>query len=205
MEHSHSIPKDKIIALLELVLNNCVFSFQHKFYKQLQGVALGSPVSSDTANIYMEFFEELAPGHQCPIPTPWWKRYVDYVICTTKNLVDIVFNHINNMDDRIKFTMECPDNKGNIPFLDTKCTPNPNHTIHTTLYRKPTYTDKCLDWNSNHPISAKRSVIQALTPRAMIVCSTHQLLANEMDYLNKVLCRNSYPDWFLKSLTSGLI
>ena len=31
LEHSHNIPKDKIIALLELVLNNCVFSFQHKF------------------------------------------------------------------------------------------------------------------------------------------------------------------------------
>ena len=28
LEHSHSIPKDKIIAVLELVLNNCVFSFQ---------------------------------------------------------------------------------------------------------------------------------------------------------------------------------
>ena len=31
LEHSHSIPKDKIVALLELVLNNHVFSFQHKF------------------------------------------------------------------------------------------------------------------------------------------------------------------------------
>ena len=31
-----------------------------------------------------------------------------------------------------------------------------------------------------------------------MVLSTPELLAKEMDYLNKVLCRNSYPDWFLK-------
>ena len=66
LEHSHSICKDKIIALLELVVNNCVFKFQHKFYKQLQGAAMGSPVSPVIANIYMEYFEDLALGPQCP-------------------------------------------------------------------------------------------------------------------------------------------
>ena len=50
LQHTH-IPRDKIIALLELVLNNCVFSFQHKLYKQLQGAVMGSPVSPVTANI----------------------------------------------------------------------------------------------------------------------------------------------------------
>ena len=41
--------------------------------------------------------------------------------------------------------------------------------------------------NSNHPISAKRSVIQALTHRAKMVCCIPELKAKEMDYLNKVL------------------
>ena len=84
LEHSHSIPGEKIISLLELVLNNCVFSFQHKFYKQLQGATMGSPVSLVIANIYMEYFEELALGPQCSIPTPQWIRYVDDVICISK-------------------------------------------------------------------------------------------------------------------------
>ena len=124
---------------------------------------------------------------------------MDDVICITKkDQVDILFNYINNMDDHIKFTMECPDNEGSIPFLDRKCTPNPNHTIHTTVYRKPTHADRYLDCNFNHPISVQRSVIQALTHRAMRICTTPELLAKEMDYLNKVLHRNSYSDWFLK-------
>ena len=128
---------------------------------------------------------------------------MDDVICIIKkDQVDILFNHINNMDDHMKFTVEFPDNEGHSPFLDTKCTPNPNHTIHTTVYRKLTHTDRYLDLNSNHPISAKRSVIQALTHRAKI---GPELLAKEMDCLNKVLSRNSFPDWLLKNQTTGLI
>ena len=109
------------------------------------------------------------------------------------------------MDDHIKLTMECPDNAGSIPFLDTKCTPNHNHRIHTTEYRKPTPTDRYMDGNSNHPLSAKRSVIQTLTHTAKMACSTPVILAKAMDYQYKVLCRNSYPDWFLKNITTGHI
>ena len=94
--------------------------------------------------------------------------------------------------------------KGCIPFLDTKCTLNSNHAIHTTVCRKPTHTDRYLDLNSNHPISAKMSVIQPLTHRAKVVWSTPELLAKEMDHLNQVLHRNNYPEWFLKKTITGL-
>ena len=40
------------------------------------------------------------------------------------------------------------------PFLDTLTKPTPN-SIESTVYRKPTQTDRYLDYNSNHPISAK--------------------------------------------------
>ena len=67
---------------------------------------MGSPVSSVIANIYIEYFEEQALERQYPIPIPWWKRYVDDVICIIKkDQVDILFNLINNTDDNIKFTM----------------------------------------------------------------------------------------------------
>ena len=146
---------------------------------------MGSPL---IANIYMEYIEELALGLQCPIPTPWWKRYVDDLIyITEKDQVCMLFNHINQMDAHIKFTMECLDSKESISFCDTKCTPNSNHMICTTVYRKPTHTERYFYWNSNYPISAKRSVIQALIHRAKMVCSTPELSAKEMDYLNKVL------------------
>ena len=38
------IPTDKFIKLLEFAITNCIFCFHKKFYKQLQGAAMGSPV-----------------------------------------------------------------------------------------------------------------------------------------------------------------
>ena len=86
LEHTCFIPKDKLISLLELVLNNRFFSFQEKVYWHLQGAAVGSPVSAVITNINMEHFEEMVLGPQCPIPTPWWKRYVDDVIIIVKKI-----------------------------------------------------------------------------------------------------------------------
>ena len=148
----------------------------------------------------MEYFEELALGPLCPIATPRWKRDIDDVICIIKiDQLDILFNHIGQMDAHIKFTLESLDSKGSIPFLDLKCSSNSNNTIYTTVYRKPAHRDRYLDWNANHPTSAKRSVTQTLTHRATMVCSISEFLAKEMDYLHRLLHRNNYPDWFLKN------
>ena len=43
-----------IILLLEFCLNNTYFSFQGQFYEQVEGAAMGSPVSPIVANLYME-------------------------------------------------------------------------------------------------------------------------------------------------------
>ena len=36
------------------------FSFQNKFYEQIEGVAMGSPVNPIVANLYMKHFEREA-------------------------------------------------------------------------------------------------------------------------------------------------
>ena len=72
------IPTEKLIKLLEFTLTNCIFCFNTKFYKQLQGVAMGSPVSPVIANIYMGYFESLAIPSS-PTLIKWWFRYVDDV------------------------------------------------------------------------------------------------------------------------------
>ena len=73
-ENMVGLQKNEVMSLLKLVLENCVFSFQGNFYKQLQGAAMGSPCSPVVANIYMEYFEELALGPELPIPIKEWKR-----------------------------------------------------------------------------------------------------------------------------------
>ena len=48
---------ENIMELLGFCLNNIYFSFQNKFYEQVEGVAMGLPVSPIVANLYMEYFE----------------------------------------------------------------------------------------------------------------------------------------------------
>ena len=46
-----------IVLLLVFYLKN-TFSFQGQFYEQVEGMAMGSPVSPIIGNLYMEYFEQ---------------------------------------------------------------------------------------------------------------------------------------------------
>ena len=190
------ITTEKIIKLLEFTLTNCIFCINTKFYKQLQGAAISSPVSPVIANIYMEYFESLAIPSS-PMLIKWWFRYVDDVYSATrKDQVNQLQEHLNSIDPHIKFTIELPGTDG-LPFLDTLTQPTPN-SIESTVHRKPTHTERYIDYDSNHLISAKLSVIHTLTHRAKQVCSTCEFLAKEMDHLHKVLQDNHYPTHFFQ-------
>ena len=155
---------------------------------------MSSPVSPVIANIYMEYFDSLAIPSS-PTLIKWWFRYVDEVhSATRKDPINKLQEHLNPIDPHIKFTIELPGTDG-LSFLDTLTKPTPNF-IESTVYRKPTHTDRYLDYNSNHPISAKLSAIHTLIHRAKQVCSTPEFLEKEMDHLHKVLQDNYYPAQF---------
>ena len=50
----------EITDLLEVCLASNYFSFRGKYYRLADGVAMGSPVSSVVANLFMEDLEEVA-------------------------------------------------------------------------------------------------------------------------------------------------
>ena len=190
-EVADHLDREDIMLLLKVVLNNGVFSFQGKFYKQLHGAAMGSPCLPVVVNICMEYFEKRALDPELPVSFTMntWLRYVDDVLTTVKKgTCDSLLNHLNSIDLNIKFTIEPPTEQGAISFLDTFPRPSGNNNkIVTSVYRKPTHMDRYLDFNSNHPKSAKHAVVRALTDRDKNVCSSPELLAEEMDHLGKVL------------------
>ena len=108
-----------IILLLEFCLKNTYFSFQGLFYEQVEGVAMGSPVSPIVANLYMEYLEQKALS-TAPHPPRFWGRYVDdtFVIHKEANKQGFL-QHINSVDPAIRFTVEDNKEDGSIPFLDT--------------------------------------------------------------------------------------
>ena len=47
-------PQDKFLDLLHLFVTNTWYTFNSQFYQQTDGVAIGDPASSTTAEIYMQ-------------------------------------------------------------------------------------------------------------------------------------------------------
>ena len=61
-----------IIKLLWFCLYNTYFSFQNKFYDQVEGVAMGSLASPIVGNLYMEYFERKALQSASHPPRCWF-------------------------------------------------------------------------------------------------------------------------------------
>ena len=159
---------------------------------------MGSPISPLTVNLFME---ELKVKALSSVPHPLlWLRYVDdtFVIQEEKQSQQLL-QHINSQDPHIQFTIEEPNKEGALLFLDTLVSPDPNNTLVTTVYRKPTHTDQYLHWDSNHFTTAKKC-FQYFSIRAKVVYTSQQALHKEMEHSRKALEACNFPSQALNTL-----
>ena len=200
-----SMSIQNIVTVLEFYLKNTYFLFQGKYYEQVHGAAMGSPISFLIVNLFMEKFEVEALS-TFPHTPKLWLRFVDdtFVITKTEHSQQLL-QHITGQDPHIQFTVEEPSQQGTLPFLDTLVTIAPNHNFHTPVYRKPTHTDEYLHWDNNHFITAKQSVYNTLAHRAKIVSSNQEALYKEFDLIKKALQACQFPPWTLKHLQKNLL
>ena len=139
----------------------------------------------------MEEIEETAIA-TAPHPPKWWFRYVDdSYTCLKKDQVDEFHQHLNSINPSIQFTLELEDSKGQgLPYLDT-ITTRRGTQLEVNVYRKPTHTDRYLDFSSHHSMCHKRSVVSTLLRRAQNIPSTQK---GKRDETKRV---NNYPSSFI--------
>ena len=85
-------------------------------------------------------------------------------------------------------------------FLDTLVIPQPDGSLSTTGYRKPTHHDIYMQWDCHHTIASKNSVLNTLHHNTRAVCSNSQLLENKEEHLQGVLIENKYHAWSLNRM-----
>ena len=81
-----------IIHLLEFCLKNTYFSFQDQFYEQVEGAAMGSPVSPIVANLYMEYLEQKGLSTAPTPPSSGTGMWMTPLLSTRKPINKASFN-----------------------------------------------------------------------------------------------------------------
>lgn len=194
-----------IMELLTICIKTTYFQLNDKFFQQNFGMAMGSPLSPIISNIFMEYFEENFVYKHKYNPLIWW-RYVDDVFTIwpfSKDNLDEFLNFINKQEETIKFTVEL-ENNNEIAFLDTLIKKSTNG-YKTMVYRKPTHTNKYLNFYSNHDLNVKKGVIKSLYDRAKIICSNNNDFDKEILFIKSVLTENNYPINFVNKNLNKII
>ena len=125
---------------------------------------MGSCISPVVPNIFMEHIERQAQT-TFREPPRIWLRYVDNVFCVIKSSeIDDFHHHVNSISPNIKFTLELEDNSS-LAFLDVRVNRTATCKLWTTIYHKPTHTDRYLQFNSHHPLHHKLAVAKTLYHR----------------------------------------
>ncbi|BHF73512.1 hypothetical protein SprV_0401659300 [Sparganum proliferum] len=183
----------QILYLLKLCLRT-YFTFDETIYEQVKGTPMGSPISGFIAEAVLQRLESLVFQHHKP---KFWARYVDDTFVVIERDQVLTFQeHLNAVFPDIQFTMEEEENN-QLAFLDVLVCRKDCGGLKTKVFRKATNTMQVLNFNSNHPISHKRSCVRTLYRRVETHCSELEDKIAELQYLRRAFKANGYPRNFV--------
>ena len=151
-DNTPKIPKDVFRNLLTVATKESFFMFNNKFYKQIDGVAMGSPLGPALANIFMCNFEKKWLK-DCPysLKPVFYRRYVDDIFPLFSSLhqaekfkMYLFYKHPN-----INFSLE-KENEGRLSFLDVNIFREKGKFV-TNVYRKKTFSSAITNFGSFIP------------------------------------------------------
>ena len=118
-----------------------------------------------------------------------WLRKLDDTFVITNFDKIVILDELNKFNCKVQFTYESAiDNT--LPFLDCLIEIDNEGRLQTKIYRKKTHTGQYMHYTSNQPEHVKEGTIKTLARRGKIVCSTEELLTDELNYI-----KNNVVKW----------
>ena len=148
---------ETLLRLAELVLTLNCFSFADHYYKQINGVAMGTKMGPSYANLFVGYIEHQF-FYQYNGPKPELYRYIDDCIGATSSTREDLNQFItaaNSFHPALKYTWEISDTS--LAFLDIKVSIEGNG-LCTSVHYKPTDSHSYLLYSSSHPSHGKNSI-----------------------------------------------
>ena len=190
------IKEDLLKKLLLKSTKDVEFSFNNCMYRQIDGVAMGSPLGPVLANIFLGYCESLIPDEMWP---DMYCRFVDdtFSLFDGCESAEEFLNCLNRLHLSLRFTMEGEKNN-RLPFMDVLVIRGESG-LSTTVYRKPTFTGLYTRWDSYCSTGQKIALVRSLAHRARKLCSAEHL-QGEIEMLTGILQRNGYPSPIVERL-----
>ena len=197
-EHT-TLTYQEFTECINLTLNNNYLQFKDNFFQQIDGCAMGSPISSTIAQIVMEYLEE-SVLKKIDFDVLFFKRYVDDCLAAVpENKINHLLQAFNEFHQKLQFTSEIElDNK--INFLDlTIYRQQTTNYLKTKWYTKDTWSGRYLNFNSHHPNSQKNSVIIGLVDRAIALTSP-EFRPETLKKVKETLELNHFPKYLVRKI-----
>ena len=142
----------------ELVLTLNCFSFAGNYYKQINGVAMGTRMGPSYANLFVGYVEhQFFNQYNGPKPE-LYGRYIDDcidAISSSREELDQFITSVNSFHPALKYTWEMSETS--LAFLDIKVSIGGN-VLCTSVHYQPTDSHSYLLYSLSHPSHVKNSI-----------------------------------------------
>ena len=175
---------------------NC-FTFSGEIFKQINGVAMGTKMGPNYANLIVGYAEEQI-FNQFDGPKPeLFGRYIDDCLgatsCTKEELERFI-GFVNSFHPALKFTWEISETS--VTFLDVNISVQDNK-LATSVHYKPTDSHSYLLYSSSHPSHVKDSIPYSQFFRIRRLCSEDSDFNSKCDEMSNFFFERGYPDSIL--------
>ena len=154
------------------------------FFRQIDGVAMGSPLGPLFANIFMGSVEHKLKADIETYCVRYY-RYVDDTFALVRKDYDPshLLEVLNGAHPQISFTHECESNKV-LPFLDVEVQRRDDDSLCTKVYRKPTFSGVYLNF-----LALFLCLIKAVlfAPYIFVHCKFVRLNSSMMNFVKSMI------------------
>ena len=192
----------QILQLLNTTLQQNYFTFANKIYQPITGIFMGSPLSNDITEIFLQHQEQTLLRHLTENKTiEYYTRYVDDILIiynTDHTNMEKIFHYINSIHPNLTFT-HTQEHKKTISFLDLHITIK-NNISDINIYRKSTTTDTTINYYSIHPTEQKLAAYRFLINRMLSLPLTQTNKNKEWLKIQTTVQNNNFPTQLIHKL-----
>ena len=187
-----------MFEMLSLTLKESIILFDNKYYSQIDGVAIGSPLGPTLAKTFL-CCHKSNWLKDCPkvVQTCLLQRYVDdiFVLFNKPEHAQFFLEYMNKKHKNMKFSIETEIN-GSLSFLDVKIF-RENEKFVTSVFRKETFSGVYTNFISFIPLAYKFGLVHTFLNRCFNLSSEFFKFHHEVDKLKKIFSKNEYPQKFI--------